>query len=134
MDYAGKSICLTKMEFNILASAVDMEKFVCFQFPEEGSAQDNGQEEDNKSLFSLHKRGYLIAEEDSFFMDETIEDMFQIVKESQKVLVVDSVLDYAGQACFYFSGEHMVTVWPGTRKGEYIKLFYRRIKTIFNEI
>ncbi|MBE5881923.1 MAG: hypothetical protein E7289_06435 [Lachnospiraceae bacterium] len=122
MDFAGKSICLTKMEFDILASAMGLQKMVCFQAKEEVEMTETPQERYNRSVFALHKRGILIPDKEGFLIQESVEDIFRTIKACKVILTADSNLEEASQACLYFDDETVVTAVPGTRKDEYIKM------------
>ena len=114
-------IGFTNQEFTVMLSAIKVETLTCFLT--EGQAKLT-QEEYDRGLFSLFKRGLLLRSEtkDAFEIEAECRTLFSIIKESAYMVRIDCKDTEIPQYGLYGYGGNCVILSPGIREQEYVRM------------
>ncbi|MBQ9991574.1 MAG: hypothetical protein IJP31_11660 [Lachnospiraceae bacterium] len=124
MKEINKCIGVSKAQFSILASAYGIDHLFCFsdRRAQAGSVKEQ-REEYIISLFYLYKAGLLTWGKDSLVPTGEIGEMFSLLRNCKRILVVECKDRSIPDLCLYFSaGEEFVLLRAGTREDEYVKM------------
>lgn len=130
MKFEEKIIGLTRMEFYILANAAGIRKLVCYRNEDIQKEPEINQEEYNRAIFSLYKRGLLLSTGENFTMQEEINKVFLSLRKSRQIAGVESNRENAGQVCMYFCDHFFVAVMPGIREEEYVRISVHKTENL----
>lgn len=123
MKELTRSIGLSDLEYQVLASTYKLGKMICFEYDYSKYAGRELQELYNKGIFDLYKRGILYLEGETYCIRQDVRHIFNALKGSTLLMNAEHLQTDISTQCFYLSGgENVVVIRPGDRSEEYIKI------------